>query len=61
MIRIAIAFFILVAPVSSFGGTFQERPDWSHFFIYAPVASSSPQAGEAGISNLKFQIKAHGA
>jgi beta-lactamase class D len=32
MICIALAFFILVAPVVTFGETFIERSEWGHFF-----------------------------
>ena len=32
MIRIVLAFLILIAPAVTFGEAFQERSDWSHFF-----------------------------
>ena len=32
MIRIALAFLILIVPVVTFGETFHERSEWGHFF-----------------------------
>ena len=32
MIRVALTLLILLVPVVTFGETFQERPDWGHFF-----------------------------